>query len=59
MFSPISSESFYRKRYKSLNDALTYITSSSKKSADIVLLPPDVDEQTDQEDIDDNQCTTI
>lgn len=55
-FTAISCSSFYGRRFKRLGTALDYIASSDVQ-ADIVLIPPNVDPQTDEEDIDDDEIT--
>ncbi|KAJ8928709.1 hypothetical protein NQ314_018719 [Rhamnusium bicolor] len=58
-FQPVSTGSFYGKRYKTLSAAVDDIASSSSHNdADIVVIPPDVDVQTDEDEIDEDNCAT-
>lgn len=51
----VSSRVFYGKRYQHLDAALEDLVSLPEHStADIVIIPPDVDQQTDEEDADDD-----
>ncbi|KAJ8934302.1 hypothetical protein NQ318_000868 [Aromia moschata] len=52
-FHPISSKCFYGKRFKTLGEAMEEI-SSSNREPEIVIIPPEVDTQTDEEEFDDN-----
>lgn len=52
---PISSSTFYGQRYKTLGQAIeTIISKDDDTPVDIVLIPPEVDIQTDEEDFDDD-----
>lgn len=55
-FPEISPKNFYgRQRYQHLQPALEKVASSSMKNeVDIVIIPPTVDPQTDEEDFDEN-----
>lgn len=55
-FKTISADCFYGKRYDTLENAIDYVASTSHHNVDVILLPPDVDTQTDEEDIDEDVC---
>lgn len=51
----ISTGTFYGKRYATVNDALEdFLSDNNHATADMVIIPPDVDTNTDEEDIDDD-----
>lgn len=47
-FQPIEPKNFYGKRFKTLAEAAEEI-SSTKHEPDIVIIPPEVDMETDEE----------
>ncbi|KAJ8956555.1 hypothetical protein NQ318_019279 [Aromia moschata] len=55
-FQSINPASFYGKRYKRLGTALDDIASTSQHNVNIVLIPPEVDTLTDEEDINEDEC---
>lgn len=48
-FQEIASKLFYGKRYDRLESAVDDILQSDRTDIDIVVIPPDVDSQTDEE----------
>lgn len=56
--SPISANCFYGKRYRTLKEAIENVSCSTSE-ADIIIIPPDVDEQTDEEELDENDMDII
>lgn len=55
---PISAHLFYGRRYNTLPAAVDDIENNSRSDCDvdIVMIPPDVDVQTDEEEIDEDEC---
>ncbi|KAF5281726.1 hypothetical protein FQR65_LT14566 [Abscondita terminalis] len=50
----ITASAFYGKRYQSLAIALDNISTNDNGTVDVIIIRPDVDPQTDEDDIDDD-----
>ena len=50
----MDTKQFYEKNYKYLQKAAQKVVERARAAGDIIIVPPDVDSLTDEEDINDN-----